>query len=120
MQSRKRLAIAACVVVIVALCSPRPCALASAVTKVSCESLTGLKIEAKKIGQPTKGATVISAALIAATPRTDKAMVTPEYCRVQGVINPVDSEAPPIKFEVLSGICRPSNGRCCLYLSTKN
>jgi feruloyl esterase len=52
------------------------------------------------MGLPTKGAIVISAELIAATPRTDKTVATPEYCSVQGVINPVDSEAPPIKFEV--------------------
>jgi hypothetical protein len=100
MQSGKRLVVAAVIVTFVTLSSPRVCAIASAINPQSCPSLTGTRIDAGKIGLPTKGAVVTSAALVAARPRTDKVIAMPEYCRVQGIISPVDSQAPPIKFEI--------------------
>jgi hypothetical protein len=64
----------------------------------TCDSLNGMAIPAKSIGLPTTGATVTSAQLMPAS-GTGAAAVG-EYCKVLGEINPVDSNAPKIKFQV--------------------
>ncbi len=58
---------------------------------VPCASLQGMIISAKKIALPTKGATITSATIVAATPQTVDAsgnivLATPEYCKVLGSI----------------------------------
>ena len=68
--------------------------LAAAAPDRPCQSLVGTKVEAKRIGLPTKGAVVTSATLVAA------AAARPEFCKIQGDIHPVDPKAPPIKFEI--------------------
>ena len=62
----------------------------------SCTDLGGTQIAAGLIGKPTSGASVNSAALVAADPSTQ----SPEYCKVLGAIAPVDRTAPPINFQV--------------------
>jgi hypothetical protein len=59
-----------------------------------CAGLAGIVIPAAEIGLATTGAEVQSATLVAATSST------PEYCRVEGVISPVDPAAPNIRFRV--------------------
>jgi pimeloyl-ACP methyl ester carboxylesterase len=63
----------------------------------ACDSLSNLKVAAGAIGLPTSGATVQSATLISATADGNS---NGEYCRVLGVITPVDPNAPGITFEV--------------------
>ena len=57
-----------------------------------------MTIVAASIGLPTTGATVTSAVLVPAA-GTGVAAVA-DYCKVLGDINPVDSSAPKIKFQV--------------------
>jgi feruloyl esterase len=59
-----------------------------------CAQLTGLKVPAPSIGLPTGGAVVTSATLVAAS------TWLPEYCKVEGSIEPLDSRAPSINFEI--------------------
>lgn len=67
---------------------------AAAGTPTQCEDLEGSQISADDIGLPTSGAEVTSAAVVAADGDS------PAYCRVEGRIGPVDSEAPDIRFRV--------------------
>lgn len=73
-----------------------------------CSSLQGSIISASAIGIPSGEAQVTSATLVAATAqtasktpaglnRTDVAI--PEYCKVVGVIKPIDPTAPNINFQ---------------------
>ncbi len=64
----------------------------------ACASLNGLAIAAPWIGLPTTGAIVTSAVVVPAA-GTGVAAVA-QYCKVLGDINPVDSAAPKIKFQV--------------------
>ena len=64
----------------------------------TCTELNGLTIPAASIGLPTTGAVVTSTALVPAA-GTGVAAVA-EYCKVLGDINPVDANAPKIKFQV--------------------
>ncbi len=63
----------------------------------ACQKLTGFSIAAAAIGEPTTGATITSAELIAADAEKNN---NGEFCKVLGDIHPVDSTAPDIKFEV--------------------
>ncbi|PRZ52314.1 feruloyl esterase [Paraburkholderia fungorum] len=63
-----------------------------------CSSLANANVPASAIGLPTTGAHVTATALVAAS-GTGVAAVG-EYCQVQGSIAPVDSSAPPIKFQL--------------------
>jgi pimeloyl-ACP methyl ester carboxylesterase len=69
-----------------------------------CAALSALKIPAEKIGKPTMGAVIESATLVAAgaTGTAAGAMggADVEYCKVVGLIKPVDRQAPDIEFEV--------------------
>lgn len=65
---------------------------------LSCDELTGLAIAAAEIGLPTSGATVTSAAVVAAS--GTGAAAVPEHCLVSGSIAPVDPDAPEIRFNV--------------------
>jgi feruloyl esterase len=69
----------------------------------SCTALEGLAIPAGRIGLPTMGATVISAAMVPASSQTTQGaqvvLAIPEYCRVNGYISPVDPAAPRINFQ---------------------
>jgi Tannase and feruloyl esterase len=62
-----------------------------------CVGLNNLTIPAASIGLPTNGATVVSAAFVAAT---DAGNSNGEFCKVLGGIHPIDPTAPDIKFEV--------------------
>ncbi|MFM0260088.1 tannase/feruloyl esterase family alpha/beta hydrolase [Paraburkholderia sediminicola] len=62
-----------------------------------CSALAGITVPAGSIGLPTKGATVVSATLVAAT---DSGNNNGEYCKVLGSIHPVDFNAPDIRAEV--------------------
>lgn len=64
----------------------------------TCTELNGFTIPAASIGLPTTGAVVTSTALVPAA-GTGVAAVA-EYCKVLGDINPVDVNAPKIKFQV--------------------
>lgn len=61
----------------------------------SCADLNGRIIPAAAIGLPTTGATVRSAVVVQASERG-----TGEYCRVLGIVMPVDPTAPDINFQV--------------------
>jgi feruloyl esterase len=93
------------------------------------QACTALKesIGSSAIGLPSSGATIESAALVAAAPLAmnpkppfsppppDFAVVpaTPEYCKVVGAIAPVDPKAPPIRFQV--NLPTSWNGRSVQY-----
>jgi Tannase and feruloyl esterase len=71
----------------------------------SCAALSGRTVAADAIGLPTKGATIASAKLTAATPAGQDARggftpAQPEYCQILGSIAPVDSNAPAIRFQL--------------------
>ena len=74
------------------------CAFAPVPVARSCTELGGMTIAATSIGLPTTGAAVTSAVLVPAA-GTGVAAVA-DYCKVLGDINPVDSKAPKIKFQV--------------------
>ena len=87
-----------------------------------CASLTS-PIAAAKIGLPSSGATIDSAALVAPsalsvaergpTPAATITPAAPQYCKVLGRIAPVDPAAPPILFEV--NLPTQWNGRSVQY-----
>ena len=62
-----------------------------------CTALGALTIPASDIGKPTKGAVIESAALIAKDAPGNK---NGEFCKVIGLIKPMDQKAPDIQFEV--------------------
>lgn len=62
--------------------------------QASCDLLASASVPATEIGLPTRGGTVTSATLVAATDGL------PEHCAVDGSIAPMDAAAPPIKFRV--------------------
>ena len=67
-------------------------------TPKTCAELQGMTIAAASIGLPTTGAVVTSTQ---ATPAAGTgATAVGEYCKVLGEINPVDGNAPKIKFQV--------------------
>ena len=74
------------------------CAISPAPVARTCAELGGMTIAAASIGLPTTGATVTSAVLVPAA-GTGVAAVA-DYCKVLGDINPVDSKASTIKFQV--------------------
>ncbi|MES2605293.1 MAG: tannase/feruloyl esterase family alpha/beta hydrolase, partial [Pseudomonadota bacterium] len=63
----------------------------------ACQKLVGTSFTAESIGEPTTGANVTSAELVAADATDNR---NGEYCKVLGAIHPVDSTAPDINFEV--------------------
>lgn len=65
---------------------------------MSCDSLNGLVIPAAAIGLSTTGAAVTSTSVVPAA--GSGAAAVGEYCKVLGDINPVDVNAPKIKFQV--------------------
>ncbi|HEU5293587.1 MAG TPA: tannase/feruloyl esterase family alpha/beta hydrolase, partial [Burkholderiaceae bacterium] len=87
-----------------------------------CASLAA-PIEASKIGLPSSGATIDSAALVAPsalsvaergpTPAATITPAAPQYCKVVGRISPVDPKAPPILFQV--NLPTQWNGRSVQY-----
>ena len=64
----------------------------------ACTELGGMAIAAASIGLPTTGAVVTSAVVVPAAGTGVTAVA--DYCKVLGDINPVDSNAPKIKFQV--------------------
>jgi pimeloyl-ACP methyl ester carboxylesterase len=60
----------------------------------SCARLAGSRVPAPRIGLPTGGAVVTAATLVAPS------AWLPEYCKLQGSIEPMDSNAPSINFEI--------------------
>ncbi len=67
-------------------------------TPMTCAQLDGMTIPAASIALPTTGAIVTSTEVVPAA-GTGVAAVA-EYCKVLGDINPVDINAPKIKFQV--------------------
>jgi hypothetical protein len=70
-----------------------------------CANLKSISIPAAGIGLPTRGATTQSAEVIAASPDTVGTNGTfvagsPAFCKVLGVISPVDPDAPVINFQL--------------------
>ena len=69
-----------------------------------CATLAGTTLPASAIDLPTRGATITSATLIAATPEVigtnGVTHPVPEHCSVLGSIHPVDPAAPAINFQV--------------------
>ncbi len=69
--------------------------------KIDCASMAGRTIDAKSIGLPTRGATLTTAVLNAASvPPNRPGSPIPEYCYISGSIAPIDSSAPNILFAV--------------------
>lgn len=64
----------------------------------ACPDLNGMTIPAGSIGLPTTGAVVTATQVVPAAGAG--AAAVGEYCRVLGDINPVDPNAPKIKFQV--------------------
>jgi Tannase and feruloyl esterase len=65
---------------------------------LSCAAINSMVIPAAFIGLPTTGAVVTSTTVVPASGSGPTSVG--EYCRVLGDINPVDSTAPKIKFQV--------------------
>lgn len=63
----------------------------------SCAVLGRMTVPATAIGLPTSGATVQAAMPVI---DTDSSAAPRDFCKVTGVINPVDPTAAPIRFEV--------------------
>jgi len=93
--------VAGSALVIVAGCGggsdPAALTVAAKTSAEMCAAMPGLNIPASEIGLPTSGASIASATLIAATAKDN---TSGEYCKVLGKIQPVDSSAPDIRFEV--------------------
>lgn len=86
--------------VVLAGCSqepPKAAAPAVVTAAEACQKLAGMSIAAATIGEPTSGANITSAELIAADAEKNS---NGEFCKVLGDIKPVDTTAPDIKFEV--------------------
>jgi hypothetical protein len=65
---------------------------------VACADLNGMAVSASAIGLRTQGATVTSTAVVPAA--GSGATAVGEYCKVLGSIQPVDSNAPKILFQL--------------------
>jgi hypothetical protein len=65
---------------------------------LTCTQLVGKTVPAASIGLPTTGATVTAATTMPAS--GTGAQAVGEYCLVSGAINPVDTSAPQIKFQI--------------------
>ena len=74
------------------------CAVTPPPVAKTCTELGGMAIAAASIGLPTTGAVVTSAVVVPAAGAGVAAVA--DYCKVLGDINPVDSSAPKIKFQV--------------------
>ncbi len=98
-------------------------ALTTGDSSAGCASLAEVSIPATAIGIPSGGATIKSAALIAAsplavaergpTPAATITPATPAYCKVLGQIAPIDPKAPVINFQV--NLPTAWNGRSVQY-----
>ena len=64
----------------------------------TCAEINGMAIPATAIGMPTTGAIVTSTVLVPAAGAGVAAVA--DYCKVLGDVNPVDVNAPKIKFQV--------------------
>ncbi len=69
----------------------------TAPASAQCSALSALTIPASAIGKPTKGAAIESAVFIAKDASGNK---NGEFCKVLGLIKPIDQRAPDIEFEV--------------------
>ena len=95
---------------LLSLCVAGVSAQANGDSAEACTALASTAIPAGMIGLPTKGATVKTARLVAATAQTRTAptafnpsgvtLARPEYCEVKGEIASVDPMAPVIHFQV--------------------
>lgn len=65
---------------------------------MGCEQLAGLTVPPSAIALPTRGARVTSATVVPAGGTAPKTFG--EYCRLSGEIDPVDTTAPKIKFQL--------------------
>ena len=68
--------------------------------KVPCAQMAGRTIAASKIGLPSKGATIVTATVEAASGVVNTPDYSPEYCKLDGYISPVNSSSPKINFRV--------------------
>src|SRR5262249_47052172 len=80
---------------------------------VNCADLVNLKMLPSEIGLPSGGATITSVQIptVPADPLNPGA--TRDYCKVLGAIEPIDPNAPPVKFEV--NLPADWNGRAVQY-----
>jgi feruloyl esterase len=85
------------VVIATAPLSGQALAAGSADPVQACARLAGMAVPAAAIGLPTSGATVETAALVAADAKDNP---NGEYCMVKGWVNPKDPAAPKMQFEV--------------------
>lgn len=73
-------------------------------TTGACAALAGRQVPASDIGLATTGASVTTATLVAATAQTvtngQVVLAIPEYCKVNGIVAPIDPQAPNINFQV--------------------
>jgi hypothetical protein len=80
-----------------AAAGPATSTVAALPSAAACQKLAGMSFAANSIGEPTAGATVTTAELIAADAANNS---NGEFCKVLGAIKPVDPTAPDINFEV--------------------
>ncbi|MEI7948980.1 MAG: tannase/feruloyl esterase family alpha/beta hydrolase [Gammaproteobacteria bacterium] len=84
--------------VLLAACGQQPAKQTAVVTTAElCQKLAGFSVAATAIGEPSSGASITSAELVAADADKNN---NGEYCKVLGAIHPADSTAPDINFEV--------------------
>ncbi len=86
--------------------------------EMPCAELKSLSIPAAAIALPSRGATIQSADIVAATDRTVGANGTvtpasPEFCKIIGTISPVDPSAPMITFQL--NVPTTWNGKALQY-----
>lgn len=104
--ARVRMAVLSATVALLAGCSggddeaaaPPPPPPPPAASPLACAQLSGLAIPGSAIGLPTRGGSVTTAAVVAAS--GTGARVIPEHCLVTGTILPMDTTAPDIQFRV--------------------
>src|SRR5262245_7954201 len=65
-----------------------------------CTDLTKVKVEAAEIGLPSGVATITSAQIQSVAANSKIPGGTREFCKVLGTIAPIDSNAPPVNFQV--------------------
>jgi Tannase and feruloyl esterase len=69
-----------------------------AIKPLTCADMARQSVPTNFIALPTNGAFVTAATIVPAAGSGTAAV--PEYCKVFGQINPIDSNAPPIKFQL--------------------
>lgn len=74
------------------------CLMLGGCASLTCEQMRGQSVPSQHIGLPVNGAIVMSAETIAA--KGVGLTAVGEYCKVLGLIKPIDANAPPIGFQL--------------------